>query len=169
MKPSPLPTNLSFAEGAAIPVPFYTAYVAVHHKAALKAGETVLISAGGGGVGVAAIQLAKVVSQLERRAPMKAMLTPQFGRPENLRLDETPAPQLREGHVLIRVKATGINPADLVRMSGRYPQPLPLPYIHHASPPGECDGWRDETSCGPRSRRYLYRAIRVPLRRCDSE
>jgi len=55
----PLPANLSFVEGAAIPVPFYTAYVALHHKAALKAGETVLVSAGGGGVGVAAIQLAK--------------------------------------------------------------------------------------------------------------
>jgi NADPH2:quinone reductase len=55
----PLPANLSFAEGAAIPVPFYTAYVALHHKAALKAGETVLVSAGGGGVGVAAVQLAK--------------------------------------------------------------------------------------------------------------
>ena len=56
----PLPSNLSFAEGAAIPIPFYTAYRALHHKAALKAGETVLISAGGGGVGVAAIQLAKL-------------------------------------------------------------------------------------------------------------
>ncbi len=56
----PLPANLSFAEGAAIPIPFYTAYRALHHKAGLKAGETALISAGGGGVGVAAIQLAKV-------------------------------------------------------------------------------------------------------------
>jgi NADPH:quinone reductase-like Zn-dependent oxidoreductase len=56
----PLPANLSFAEGAAIPIPFYTAYRALHHKAAIKAGETVLISAGGGGVGVAAIQLAKL-------------------------------------------------------------------------------------------------------------
>lgn len=56
-----LPANLSFAEGAAIPIPFYTAYRALHHKAGLKAGETVLVSAGGGGVGVAAIQLAKVV------------------------------------------------------------------------------------------------------------
>lgn len=56
----PLPANLSFDEGAAIPIPFYTAYRALHHKAALKAGETVLISAGGGGVGVAAIQLAKL-------------------------------------------------------------------------------------------------------------
>jgi len=56
----PLPAALSFAEGAAIPIPFYTAYRALHHKAAIKSGETVLISAGGGGVGVAAIQLAKI-------------------------------------------------------------------------------------------------------------
>ena len=54
-----LPANLSFAEGAAIPIPFYTAHRALHYKAAIKPGETVLISAGGGGVGVAAIQLAK--------------------------------------------------------------------------------------------------------------
>jgi NADPH2:quinone reductase len=45
----PLPSSLSFAEGAAIPIPFYTAYRALHHKAAIKAGETVLVSAGGGG------------------------------------------------------------------------------------------------------------------------
>lgn len=56
----PLPSTLSFEEGAAIPIPFYTAYRALHHKAAIKSGETVLISAGGGGVGVAAIQLAKI-------------------------------------------------------------------------------------------------------------
>jgi len=56
----PLPSNLSFAEGAAIPIPFFTAYHALHHKAGLKRGEAVLISAGGGGVGVAAIQLAVV-------------------------------------------------------------------------------------------------------------
>jgi NADPH:quinone reductase-like Zn-dependent oxidoreductase len=56
----PLPANLSFEEGAAIPIAFYTAYHALHNKAALKSGETVLISAGGGGVGVAAIQLAKL-------------------------------------------------------------------------------------------------------------
>jgi NADPH2:quinone reductase len=56
----PLPSALSFAEGAAIPIPFYTAYRALHHKAAVKGGETVLVSAGGGGVGVAAIQLAKL-------------------------------------------------------------------------------------------------------------
>jgi NADPH:quinone reductase len=56
----PLPANLSFEEGAAIPIPFYTAYHALHNKAAMKSGETVLVSAGGGGVGVAAIQLARL-------------------------------------------------------------------------------------------------------------
>src|SRR5216683_1863237 len=55
-----LPAKLSFEEGAAIPIPFYTAYHALHNKAALRAGETVLVSAGGGGVGVAAIQLARL-------------------------------------------------------------------------------------------------------------
>jgi NADPH:quinone reductase-like Zn-dependent oxidoreductase len=57
----PLPPNLSFEEGAAIPIPFYTAWQALHNKARLKAGETVLVSAGGGGVGVAAVQLACIV------------------------------------------------------------------------------------------------------------
>jgi NADPH2:quinone reductase len=56
----PLPSNLSVAEGAAIPIAFYTAYNVVHRKGRPKAGETVLISGGGGGVGVAAIQLAKL-------------------------------------------------------------------------------------------------------------
>jgi len=58
----PLPTNLSWEEGAAIPIPFFTAYRALYHKAILRPGEAVLISGGGGGVGVAAIQLAKATN-----------------------------------------------------------------------------------------------------------
>ena len=70
---------------------------------------------------------------------MKAMRAAQFGGPENLRLEDAPEPELRDGHVLIRVKATGINPADLVRMSGRYPQRLPLPYIPGTDVAGEVE------------------------------
>jgi NADPH2:quinone reductase len=70
---------------------------------------------------------------------MKAMRAAQFGDPELLRLEEAPDPQLTAGHVLIRVKATGINPADLVRLSGRYPQALPLPYIPGTDVAGEVE------------------------------
>ena len=70
---------------------------------------------------------------------MKAMRAAEFGGPENLRLEDAPEPELRDGHVLIRVRATGINPADLVRMSGRYPQRLPLPYIPGTDVAGEVE------------------------------
>jgi putative PIG3 family NAD(P)H quinone oxidoreductase len=55
----PLPANLSYAEGAAIPEVFYTAYDALVNRARLAAGERVLIHAVGSGVGTAAAQIAK--------------------------------------------------------------------------------------------------------------
>lgn len=54
-----LPDNLSWEEGASFPVVLYTAYYALIYKARVKAGETVLIHAGAGGVGCMAIQIAK--------------------------------------------------------------------------------------------------------------
>lgn len=55
----PLPANLSYADGAAIPEVFYTAYDALVNRARLAAGERVLIHAVGSGVGTAAAQIAK--------------------------------------------------------------------------------------------------------------
>lgn len=54
----PLPVRLSFEQGAAIGVPYATAYRALFQRARAVAGETVLIHGGSGGVGTAAIQLA---------------------------------------------------------------------------------------------------------------
>ncbi len=54
-----LPENLTWEEGASFPVVLYTAYYALVYKAGVKAGETVLIHAGAGGVGCMAIQIAK--------------------------------------------------------------------------------------------------------------
>jgi len=54
-----LPERLSFAQGACIGVPYATAYRALIHKAAAKAGESVLVHGATGGVGVAAVQLAR--------------------------------------------------------------------------------------------------------------
>lgn len=53
-----LPDALDFTQGAAIGIPYFTAYRALVHKAHVKAGETVLIHGASGGVGVAACQLA---------------------------------------------------------------------------------------------------------------
>lgn len=55
----PLPEGLTFAEGASMPVVFMTAYYALIEKANLQKGQSVLIHAGSGGVGQAAIQIAQ--------------------------------------------------------------------------------------------------------------
>ena len=55
----PLPERLSFAQGAAIHVPYYTAYYALHLRAGGKPGETVLVHGASGGVGLAAVQIAR--------------------------------------------------------------------------------------------------------------
>lgn len=54
-----LPGALSFEEGAAIPVNYATAWAALHGYGSLRDGEKVLVHAAAGGVGVAAVQLAK--------------------------------------------------------------------------------------------------------------
>ena len=54
-----IPEGLSTAEAACVPVPFGTAHDCLFEFGRLVAGETALIHAGGSGVGVAAIQLAK--------------------------------------------------------------------------------------------------------------
>ena len=57
----PRPAGLSALEGAAIPVNYFTAWQLVVVMGALKANETVLIHSVGGGVGIAATQIAKHV------------------------------------------------------------------------------------------------------------
>jgi putative PIG3 family NAD(P)H quinone oxidoreductase len=54
-----MPDTWSFAEGAAIPEVWLTAFVNLFIEGALKAGEAVMIHAGASGVGTAAIQLAR--------------------------------------------------------------------------------------------------------------
>ncbi len=54
----PKPSALSFAEAAAIPTAFLTAWYALVEQARIRAGERVLVTAGTGGVGLAAIQIA---------------------------------------------------------------------------------------------------------------
>jgi NADPH:quinone reductase len=55
----PLPGNVTFAQGAAMNVPYATAFHALIHRAHGEAGESVLVHGASGGVGVAAVQIAR--------------------------------------------------------------------------------------------------------------
>jgi NADPH:quinone reductase len=55
----PLPANVSFAQGAAVHIPYSTAFRALFHRAHARGGETVLIHGASGAVGIAAVQLAR--------------------------------------------------------------------------------------------------------------
>ena len=54
-----LPDSFSFEQGAAIPVAYSTAWAGLLGYGSLRAGETVLVQAAAGGVGIAATQIAK--------------------------------------------------------------------------------------------------------------
>jgi len=58
---SPKPDRLSFAEAAAYPAAYLTAYVALVRRAQVQAGEWVLVHGAAGGVGLAAVDLARVL------------------------------------------------------------------------------------------------------------
>ena len=55
----PLPANVSFAQGAAMGTPYATAYRGLLQRAEAKPDETVLVHGASGGVGTAAVQLAR--------------------------------------------------------------------------------------------------------------
>ena len=66
------PAELSDAEAASVPVTYLTAALALYRMAALSPGETVLVHNAGGGVGIAATQLARL-----RRATVIGTASPQ--------------------------------------------------------------------------------------------
>jgi NADPH2:quinone reductase len=55
----PLPENVSFAQGAAMGTPYATAYRGLLQRAGAEPGETVLVHGASGGVGTAAVHLAR--------------------------------------------------------------------------------------------------------------
>jgi len=77
----PKPARVSFEAAVTLPVAYVTAYYTLHHLGKLKRGDTVLIHAGAGGVGIAAVTLAKragaeifaTAGSPEKRAFLKSM------------------------------------------------------------------------------------------------
>lgn len=84
-----LPDSLTFAQGAAVGVPYATAHRALFHRGGARAGETLLVHGASGGVGVAALQLA-------RAAGLRVAGT--AGTPEGARLAEEQGAHLVVNH-----------------------------------------------------------------------
>lgn len=57
----PLPAKISFAQGSGVWVPYGTAYHALNQCTKARAGETVLVHGASGGVGIAAVQIARAM------------------------------------------------------------------------------------------------------------
>jgi len=57
----PLPPKISFAQGAGVWVPYGTAYHALNHCTKARAAETLLVHGASGGVGLAAVQIARAM------------------------------------------------------------------------------------------------------------
>jgi len=57
----PLPESIPFQSGAALPIVYPTSYAALVDLAALQPGETLLVHAAAGGVGLAAVQIGRAL------------------------------------------------------------------------------------------------------------
>jgi NADPH:quinone reductase-like Zn-dependent oxidoreductase len=78
---------------------------------------------------------------------MRAMVVRRYGPPEVLEAREMPDPQPKPGEVLIRVKAIGVNFADLMQRMGVYPSVPKPPFV----PGMEIAGVVEKTAEGGRS------------------
>lgn len=57
----PMPDEMSFEEGAAFQIAYGTSHVALHHRAQMRAGETLLVTGAAGGVGLTAVEVGKLL------------------------------------------------------------------------------------------------------------
>ena len=88
---------------------------------------------------------------------MKAVLLYEYGPAENLRYEDTPDPKYGENEVLVRVKATSINPIDYKLRSGaaKARMPLELPAILGRDLAGEVVAFGRNVSGFPNGMRVM--------------
>jgi NADPH:quinone reductase len=73
---------------------------------------------------------------------LKAVLLREVGGPEQLELADVPDPEPRDGEVVVRVRAAGINFLDVLIRKGEYAQQPELPMVPGVEVAGEVDGRR---------------------------
>jgi len=81
---------------------------------------------------------------------VKAVVLRETGAPEALVYEEAAEPEPGPGNVLVRVRAAGINFADVLVRQGRYPQPPALPTVLGSEIAGELVGETDGLRAGER-------------------
>lgn len=79
---------------------------------------------------------------------MKAIVAHPFGGPEALRIVEAPKPSPGSGELLVRVRATALNRADLLQRMGKYPPPPGVTDILGLEMAGEIEAAGADTSGG---------------------
>src|SRR5439155_21344458 len=57
---------------------------------------------------------------LKKKPMMKAVVAHEYGAPELLKFEEVPRPEPKDDEALVRVIASGVNPADPLTLSGKY-------------------------------------------------
>ena len=60
------------------------------------------------------------VAPAAEKPMMKAVVAHKYGGPEVLKFEQVPRPELKENEALVRVIASGVNPADPLTLSGKY-------------------------------------------------
>ena len=81
----PMPSNMSYEQGAGFPLVYGTSHVALAHRGKLQAGDTLLVLGAAGGVGLTAVELGKLMGAKVIAAastPDKLALTQQYGADE---------------------------------------------------------------------------------------
>ena len=109
-----MPEKMSYAEGAAMGLVYLTAHYALIERAQFRAGETVLVTGAAGGVGLAAVQLAKALGAIVIAAVSsqeKAQLARESGADHVVRTD---GPDLRVSFRQQVFDAVGERGVDLV-------------------------------------------------------
>src|SRR6185295_14403158 len=109
-----MPASMSYAEGAAMGLVYLTAHFALVERARLEPGETVLVTGAAGGVGLAAVQLAKALRAVVVAAVAsdeKAALVRECAADHVVRTD---LPDLRESFRRQVFAATGRTGADVI-------------------------------------------------------
>ena len=79
---------------------------------------------------------------------MRAAYIEQTGPPESIQVGELPRPVPGPGQILVRVRATSLNPIDLYIRSGMVAMPMSFPFISGADFAGTVE------AVGPGASRY---------------